>query len=61
MPIEFRCTQCNKLLRTADASAGKKAKCPDCGWKLGHGWHRRELPAEVVEWAESFGAQEDAA
>jgi len=31
MPIEFRCTQCNKLLRTADQSAGKKAKCPECG------------------------------
>jgi phage FluMu protein Com len=31
MAIEFRCTQCNKLLRTADESAGKKAKCPECG------------------------------
>jgi phage FluMu protein Com len=31
MAIEFRCTQCNKLLRTADQSAGKKAKCPECG------------------------------
>ena len=34
MPIEFRCTQCNKLLRTADDSAGKKAKCPECGQVL---------------------------
>ncbi len=34
MPIEFRCTQCNKLLRTADESAGKKAKCPECGQVL---------------------------
>jgi phage FluMu protein Com len=31
MPIEFRCTQCSKLLRTADDTAGKKAKCPECG------------------------------
>jgi phage FluMu protein Com len=31
MPIEFRCTQCAKLLRTADDTAGKQAKCPSCG------------------------------
>lgn len=31
MPIEFRCTQCNRLLRTGDETAGKKAKCPECG------------------------------
>ncbi len=31
MPIEFRCTQCNKLLRTPDNTAGKQAKCPECG------------------------------
>jgi phage FluMu protein Com len=31
MPIEFRCTQCGKLLRTADTTAGKQAKCPSCG------------------------------
>jgi hypothetical protein len=30
MPIEFRCTKCNKLLRTADDTAGKHAKCPEC-------------------------------
>lgn len=30
MPIEFRCPQCGKLLRTPDASAGKKGKCPHC-------------------------------
>lgn len=30
MPIEFRCTQCAKLLRTADDTAGKQAKCPAC-------------------------------
>ena len=31
MPIEFRCTQCNKLLRTPDDTAGRQAKCPECG------------------------------
>lgn len=31
MPIEFRCTQCNKLLRTGDDTAGRQAKCPECG------------------------------
>jgi phage FluMu protein Com len=30
MPIEFRCNQCNKLLRVDDSSAGKKARCPEC-------------------------------
>ena len=34
MPIEFRCTQCGKLLRTNDDSAGKQAKCPQCGLVL---------------------------
>jgi len=31
MPIEFRCTQCQRLLRTRDDAAGKQAKCPECG------------------------------
>lgn len=31
MPIEFRCTQCGRLLRTADDAAGKEARCPECG------------------------------
>jgi len=31
MPIEFRCTQCGKLLRTPDETAGKQARCPECG------------------------------
>ncbi|NUQ65027.1 MAG: hypothetical protein HUU20_21390 [Pirellulales bacterium] len=31
MPIEFRCGKCGKLLRTADDTAGKQAKCPECG------------------------------
>src|SRR4030095_14090459 len=30
MPIEFRCSQCNQLLRVPDDSAGKAARCPKC-------------------------------
>jgi phage FluMu protein Com len=30
MPIEFRCSQCNQLLRVSDQSAGKAARCPKC-------------------------------
>jgi phage FluMu protein Com len=31
MPIEFRCSHCQKLLSTPEGSAGKQAKCPSCG------------------------------
>lgn len=31
MAIEFRCPTCSKLLRTKDDTAGKQAKCPECG------------------------------
>jgi phage FluMu protein Com len=31
MPIEFRCTKCNRLLRTPDGSVGFEARCPECG------------------------------
>lgn len=31
MPIEFSCSQCGKQLRTPDETAGRKAKCPECG------------------------------
>jgi hypothetical protein len=27
------------------------AVCPECGWKLGHAWDKRELPADVIAWA----------
>jgi phage FluMu protein Com len=30
MTIEFRCAQCNQLLRVPDTSAGKNARCPKC-------------------------------
>ncbi len=31
MPIEFRCSRCNRLLRVGDDSAGRQAQCPECG------------------------------
>lgn len=31
MSIEFRCNGCSRILRTPDESAGKKARCPQCG------------------------------
>ena len=31
MSIEFRCSQCGKLLRTGDDTAGRQAQCPECG------------------------------
>ena len=30
-PIEFRCSACSKLLRVPADTAGKQAKCPECG------------------------------
>jgi hypothetical protein len=34
MGIEFRCNQCNVLLSTPDATAGRSAVCPQCGANL---------------------------
>ena len=31
MSTEFRCTGCEKLLRTAEHTGGLPAKCPECG------------------------------
>ncbi len=31
MPIEFPCSGCQRLLRTADGTAEKQAQCPECG------------------------------
>jgi len=31
MPIEFACSICQSVLRTADETAGKAARCPSCG------------------------------
>lgn len=34
MTIEFRCPQCDKLLRTPDDKAGKRANCPECSTQV---------------------------
>lgn len=31
MPIEFSCSQCQRTLRVPDDSAGRGARCPQCG------------------------------
>ena len=31
MPIEFSCGQCQRTLRVPDDSAGREARCPQCG------------------------------
>lgn len=31
------------------------AVCPDCGYKLGSAWLKRELPPEVIAWVETLG------
>jgi predicted RNA-binding Zn-ribbon protein involved in translation (DUF1610 family) len=31
VPIQVTCPSCNATLKTADSSAGKRAKCPKCG------------------------------
>lgn len=31
MAIEFRCGECGRLLRVDDDSAGRMARCPECG------------------------------
>lgn len=31
MPVEFRCSHCDKKLKVKDDLAGKKIKCPGCG------------------------------
>lgn len=31
MSIEFRCSQCGKLLRTGNDTVGRQAQCPECG------------------------------
>ncbi|HKS75101.1 MAG TPA: hypothetical protein VJQ82_17975 [Terriglobales bacterium] len=31
------------------------AVCPECGWRLGHGWSKRELPNDVKAWFIAIG------
>lgn len=38
---------------------GLEAPCPECGYRYGTAWLKRELPAEVVDWFESLDELED--
>lgn len=44
MPIKVKCSGCGVSLSTPDASAGKRAKCPQCG----HAIQVPKLPVEEV-------------
>jgi DNA-directed RNA polymerase subunit RPC12/RpoP len=48
MPIEFRCSECSRLLRTPDDTAGKRAKCPQCGAILAVPKQQGGVPDETL-------------
>jgi uncharacterized membrane protein/phage FluMu protein Com len=48
MAIEFRCTTCQRLLRTQDDAGGKQAKCPECGTVLTVPAKEADQPAEAL-------------
>ena len=50
MAIEFRCKECDNLLRTPDEAAGKKARCPSCK-------SIQEVPGGTAPLAETAGFQ----
>lgn len=54
MSIEFGCTDCGKLLRVPDASAGKQARCPSCHAILGVPTGKQLPPSDPM-----FSAQAD--
>lgn len=54
MPIEFRCHRCQRLLRTADNTAGKQTKCPECGTILDI--PNQATPPPTPQAASPFGA-----
>jgi phage FluMu protein Com len=58
MSIEFRCVHCSKLLRTGDDTAGKQAKCPECGtvMTVPAAAEAGELSASAAGNDNSFGA-----
>jgi len=42
VPIQFRCSHCNKSIKAPDNLGGKQAKCPKCGARV-------EVPAIISE------------
>ncbi len=53
MPIEFRCLQCGKLLRTGDDTAGKQAKCPECGAVMPIPGETGPKPEMIRDWQDT--------
>ncbi|MGH7128004.1 MAG: hypothetical protein ACREJB_12885 [Planctomycetaceae bacterium] len=52
MTIEFHCPHCNKLLKTADDKAGRKANCPGCSQSI-------TVPSGAQEEQWSAGQEDD--
>ncbi len=68
MTIEFNCPNCQKLLRTSDDKAGRRAKCPDCGTAIavpsvtgssGHEFDSPNSTGPQIEVEESVGREAD--
>lgn len=58
MAIEFRCPDCQKLLRTSEDKAGLGANCPSCGTPIQVPYPGRS-PAPVGDESRQSGAFED--
>jgi phage FluMu protein Com len=54
MPIDFKCANCGRMLRTGDDTAGKQAQCPECKTVMqipGPAFTKpEEAPAAEGEW-----------
>lgn len=50
MTIEFSCSHCNKVLKTSDDKAGRRAKCPQCGEPIDV-----PMPADATNSDDGFG------
>ncbi len=52
MPIRFSCSACGKKLRVKDEYAGRRSKCPACGWGIvvpfEPTWEESDSPAEPI-------------
>ena len=49
MAIEFRCSQCGRLLRTEEGTAGRMAQCPECGSQTPIPFPADEAPVTAQE------------
>ena len=49
MAIEFRCSQCGRLLRTGDDTAGRMAQCPEGGSQTPVPFPTEETPVTPID------------